>query len=253
MCMLHSWRLVDSGFVSPAESAALDEAMLEAHVLGKVPNTLHFYIRSTPTVSVGYFQKIAESVDQAECERRGVAIVRRKSGGSSIYTDRGQLIYGLVVHQSDLPDERIDSFRVTCQAIADALRTFGIDAVYRSLNDVEVDGRKISGNAQLRRKESVLQHGTVVVDTDISQMDAVLKVSNRKSNGISRPSERMTTLASIISEVPEMDLVKGALVGELEKAFDTRFSLSPFTEFESSLTKKLVDERYSRSEWNFKF
>jgi len=251
--MPRSWRLVDNGLVPPAESAALDEAILEAHIAGKVPNTLHFYVRSEPTISVGYFQKVAESVDLAECERRGVSIVRRKSGGSSIYTDRGQLIYALVVHESDLPAERADSFRLTCQAIADALRSFGVDAVYRPMNDVEVDGRKISGNAQFRGKGSVLQHGTVVVDTDVPNMDAVLKANGSRRRDLSRPSDRMTTLASLLGTAPEMEIVKGAMVSAFEEAFDARFSLSSLTELERVLVKKLVDERYSKKEWNFRF
>jgi len=251
--MPRSWRLVDSGAVSPPESAAIDEAILEAHVLGKVPNTLHFYTRSLPAISVGYFQKMAESVDLAECERRGVAIVRRRSGGSSIYTDNGQLIYGLVLHEPDLPQIRADSFRLICEAISSALRSFGVDAVYRPMNDVEVDGRKISGNAQLRRKGSVLQHGTVVVDTDFSAMDAVLRVNSLNRRGVSRPSDRMTSLARIIGAAPEMEKVKGALLTSFEKSLDARFAQSPLTEYEKTLVRDLIEEHYSRHEWNFKF
>ncbi len=251
--MPRPWRLVDSGSVPPPESAALDEAILEAHVEGNVPNTLHFYVRAVPTISVGYFQKISESVDLAECQRRGVTIVRRKSGGSSIYTDRGQLIYGLVVNRSDLPEDRANSFRVTCQAIADAVRSFGLDAVYRPMNDVEVDGHKISGNAQLRRRDSVLQHGTIVVDSDMANMDSVLKVTSARRKNITRPSERMTTLASLLGAAPEMDLVKGALVKSFGEAFDATFSLATLTDLESTMVRKLVSERYSNREWNFKF
>lgn len=251
--MPRPWRLVDSGHVPPSESAALDEAILEAHVEGNVPNTLHFYVRAVPTISVGYFQKIAESVDLAECERRGVAIVRRKSGGSSIYTDRGQLIYGLVIHRSDLPEERADSFRMTCQAIADAVSSFGVNAVYRPMNDVEVDGRKISGSAQLRRKDSVLQHGTIVVDSDLANMDSVLRANSARMKNISRPSERMTTLSALLGAAPEMDLVKGALVKSFGEAFDAKFFSATLTDLESAMVKKLVSERYSKKEWNFKF
>lgn len=250
--MPQPWRLVDSGMVPPPDSAALDEAILEAHIEGLVPNTLHFYRRSVPTISVGYFQKISESIDLAECERRGVAIVRRKSGGSSIYTDEGQLIYGLVIHDSDLPPERADSFRLTCSAIANAARSLGVDAVYRPMNDVEVGGRKISGNAQLRRKGSVLQHGTVVVDTDISEMDAVLKVSRFRAASIVRPSERITTLKSLLGVAPDMDVVKVSLVSAFEEAFNTRFTTSSLSDSEKAVVHRLVEERYSRKEWNFK-
>ena len=251
--MPRSWRLVDSGFVNPPESAALDEAILEAHTLGKAPNTFHFYSRSVPTISVGYFQKIGESVNQEECARRGVAIVRRKSGGSSIYTDNGQLIYGLVLHESDLPKDRAESFRLICGAIADSLRSLGVDATYRPMNDVEIDGRKISGNAQLRRKGSVLQHGTIIIDTDLSAMDAVLKVSSSRRKGISRPSDRVTTLSRLLGSVPSMDAVKGALINKLEGVFDAKFVPSPLSDYEQALVQALTAEHYSRKEWNLKF
>jgi lipoate-protein ligase A len=251
--MPRSWRLVDSGLVSPPVSAALDEAILEAHIAGKSPNTLHFYRRDRPTISLGYFQKISESVDLDECGRRKISLVRRKSGGSSIYTDSGQLIYGLVVHEDDLPADRGESFRMICTAIAEALGTFGLDAVYRPMNDVEVGGLKVSGNAQLRRKGSVLQHGTIIVDTDIDQMDCVLRVLKIAPGVGVRPSKRVTTLASLLGNAPDMDLVKGALLFTFEDTFKVKFAASSLSKIEQALVKKLVRERYSKKEWNLKF
>ncbi len=251
--MPRSWRLVDSGLVSPPVSAALDEAILDAHLAGEVPNTLHFYIRSAPTISIGYFQRVSESVDIAECERRGVALVRRMSGGSSIYTDPGQLIYGFVVREEDLPGDRTESFRPVCQAIAEAVGSFGVEARYRPVNDVEVGGRKISGSAQLRRKGSVLQHGTILVDTDLDLMDAVLRVGGGSRGVISRPSERVTTLRALLGDPPDMDLVKGAFAFSLGEALDANFSASCLSPREDQLVSKLLAERYSKKEWNFKF
>jgi lipoate-protein ligase A len=180
-------------------------------------------------------------------------LVRRKSGGSSIYTDSGQLIYGLVVHGDDLPADREESFRVVCTAIAKALGTFGLDAVYRPMNDVEVGGMKVSGNAQLRRKGSVLQHGTIVVDTDMNQMDFVLKVLRNAPGAGTRPSTRVTTLTALLGTAPDMDLVKGSLIFAFENAFKVKFAASPFSKVEEALVKKLVRERYSKREWNLKF
>ena len=246
-------RLLDSGFVDPAESAALDEAILEAHIARKAPDTLHFYVRKSPTVSVGYFQKISESLDLDECRRRGVAIVRRKSGGSSIYTDRGQLIYGLVVSEDELPKDRAESFKQVCTAIARAIGSFGVDAIYRPMNDVEVGGRKISGNAQLRRKGSLLQHGTVVVDTDLVAVDAILKLDRSKSPSNARPSDRMTTLTKLLGGTPGIDAVKDRLAREISSLFTAELRSGRLTVFEKEIVRRLVRERYSRDEWNFRF
>ncbi|MGQ9586799.1 MAG: lipoate--protein ligase family protein [Thermoplasmata archaeon] len=251
--MPHIWRLVDSGLVRPAESVAMDDAILEAHIAGAVPNTRHYDRRAVPTISVGYFQKVRESLDLYECTRRGISIVRRKSGGSSIYTDAGQLIYGLVVREMDLPEVRAKSFEFVCSAIARAISSFGVDAKFRPLNDVEVGGRKLSGNAQLRRKGSVLQHGTVIVDTDVCAMDAVLRLDRSKTPSIARPSDRITTLASLLGSVPDMELVKSRLSSEFARAFGVRFEKEGLVAMERETVRRLVEERYSRDEWNLKF
>lgn len=239
--------------VAPAESAAMDEAILEAHVAGEVPDTLHFYRRSSPTISMGYFQKVQESVDTAECERRVVSIVRRKSGGSSIYTDSGQLIYGLVLHEKELPADRTDSFRVVCSALAEALRSFAIDARFRPMNDIEVEGRKISGNAQLRRKGSVLQHGTILVDTDMTAMDSVLRVVQSKRESVVRPSDRIVTMASLLGTVPDMDEVKRHVADELASKFKVRFEHKGLSLLEKNIVRRLVEEYYDNKEWNLRF
>ena len=246
--MTAKWRLVDSGTVPPPESAALDEAMLEWHSRGHVPDTLHFYIRSRPTVSVGYFQRVAESVDLDECSERGVEVVRRRSGGRSIYTDSGQLIYAVVADAASVAGRGGDSFVPVCSALARALCALGVDAVHRPVNDIEVGGRKVSGSAQLRRRGSVLQHGTVIVDTDTDTMDAVLR------HGVARPSERVTTLAELLPDAGiDIASVKRSLEAEVARAFDAAFERMPLTGEERGTVDELVASRYSLREWNLRY
>lgn len=252
--MPSKWRLIDSGPVQPPESAALDEAILAAHVEGLVPSTLHFYCRSRPTISVGYFQRIAESLDLEECRRRDVAVIRRRSGGSSIYTDSGQLIYGLVVGEGEVPHDLAESFRVICSAIAAAMSPLGLDAKYRPLNDIEIGGRKVSGNAQLRRRGSVLQHGTVIVEvTDPFAMDAVLRIDPSKSPGVAKPSDRVTSLSALLGRSIPLDLVKDLIVRQFAESFGVEFERGTLTEWERSRVIQYVNERYSRDDWNLRF
>ncbi|MEW5748383.1 MAG: biotin/lipoate A/B protein ligase family protein [Candidatus Thermoplasmatota archaeon] len=240
------WRLLDSGTVPPAVSAALDEAVLEAHSRGSVPDTLHFYVRSSPTVSVGYFQGVGESVDLEACGRHGVHVVRRGSGGSTIYTDPGQLIYGLVVRSDELPPTPDASFALVCGAVARAVSSFGVEARHRPVNDVEVGGRKVSGSAQLRRRGSVLQHGTIILDTDLAAMDAVLRGGGR------RPSERVATLASLLGRAPDMEEMKRRVRNEVGRAFGAAIEEGCLTDAERADVERLVAERYSRDEWNLR-
>lgn len=251
--MTNTWRLLDSGLVPPVESAALDEAILTAHTSGSVPNTLHFYIRSAPTISVGYFQKISETVNLEECRKRNVQIIRRKSGGSSIYTDRDQLIFALVVHERELPDDRTDSFKAICEPVARAICSFGVEAKYRPMNDIEIAGKKLSGNAQLRRKGSVLQHGTVIVAADLVAMDAVLRIPESARGDVSKPSDRVTSLASVLGTKPDMEVLKSKIAEEISAGFSAKFAPGPMTKQERGIVHDLIKERYSREEWNFRF
>ena len=244
--MTDMWRLVDSGYLPTAESAAVDEAMLESHADGAVPNTLHFYARSQPTVSLGHFQKVAEAVDVEECSRRGVALVRRCSGGRSICTDPGQLIYAMVLPVSEIGGDAKASFTPICSAVARAVRTFGLDARHSPINDVEVAGRKISGSAQLRRRGSVLQHGTVLIDADIPMMEAVLKQSSPRS------TDRVTTLSRLMTAPPSMAEVKAAIVEELGRSFGVGFEKASLTDTERARVVELVRVRYGREDWNLR-
>jgi len=243
-----AWRLLDSGLVRPAESAALDEALLDSLASGASPPTLHFYVRAVPTVSIGYFQKVGESVDLDACGRLGVSIVRRRSGGSSIYTDQGQLIFALVLPDTALPSDREGSFRLVCGEVARVLSSYGLDARYRPVNDVEVGGRKLSGSAQLRGRGCVLHHGTLIVDTDLGRMDAVLRAGTSGA----RPSERVTTMASLIGRAPDMHEVKGRLASAFSGLFGKSFVPGPMTADEGSTVRKLVEERYSKDAWNLR-
>lgn len=241
-----TWRLVDSGSVPPAESAALDEAMLDRHSAGEVPDTLHFYTRSRPTVSLGYFQKAAEAVDLDECGRRGVAVVRRRSGGRTIFTDPGQLVYAVVVGSGEMPGSGASSFEPVCSAIARAISSLGVAASYRPVNDIEVGGRKVSGSAQLRRRGSVLQHGTVLVDADLDTMDAVLR------HAPIPPSARVASLSRLLPARPDTGTVKALIAEEIGRTFGAVLEPSGMTEREAEKVRELVGSRYGRREWNLR-
>ncbi len=188
----------------------------------------------------------------AECERLGVAVIRRRSGGSSIYTDSGQLIYGLVVRSSDLPRNRVESFQLICSAVARALGALGVGAYYRPTNDVEVGGRKVSGSAQLLSRGSVLHHGTVLIDTNVVNMDTLLRVDRLKRPSLVKPSDRIATLTSILGVRPDVEVVKGNIIREFESTFGCRFGKTSLTSVEKDIVRKLVHERYGRKDWNLR-
>ncbi|HNU35654.1 MAG TPA: biotin/lipoate A/B protein ligase family protein, partial [Methanomassiliicoccales archaeon] len=172
-------RLIDSGLCHPLYSVALEEAILESCSQGLMPPTLHLYVRDRPTVSLGYFEKVETAIDPQVVLDEQVFLVRRISGGSTIYTDEGQLIFSLTVDQRAIPRPE-DAYALTCGVIVKALRSLGVDAEHKLPNDIVVKGRKISGSAQTRKKGMLMVHGTLLVDTDLDRMMRVLRPRHDK-------------------------------------------------------------------------
>lgn len=248
------WRLLDSGLSEPAFTVAADEAIALARAKGIVPNTLHFYRRDSPTVSLGYFQKVDKAIDIDFCKANGVRIVRRVTGGSAIYTDSNHLIYGLAVDEDTLPADREMAFRKVCSALVIALAQMGIPAVHKPINDVLVSGRKISGSAQIKRRGIVLQHGTLVLKNDTAMMKGALRMDEMKlsQRGLT-PSTCMTSLFEIMGNMPDIEKVKASLVYGFEKEFNVHLEPSEFTSQEAEIIDGLVQKKYSRDEWNLKY
>lgn len=246
--------MVDSELCDPAYSVAADEAMALARSGDEVPNTLHLYRRNRPTVSLGYFQKVSQAVDLDYCRKNSVAIVRRVTGGSAIYTDMNHLIYGLAVSPDSLPGDRVGSFRKVCSAIVAALGLLGIKAHYKPINDVLVGGRKISGSAQMRRWGIVLQHGTLIMENDASSMVGALRmdIGKVKERGL-EPLTYTTSLAEALGMPPDPAKVKAALVASFEEEFKTYVVKSDFTRSEKERIKELAETKYGLDSWNLRF
>lgn len=247
MKLVQVWRFIDSDLVDGPTSQAIDEAILRARVADIVPNTLHLYRRKSPTVSIGYFQNIEDVVDLEYCRLKGIEIVHRISGGGAIYTDSNCLEYAVVVNLQNeaIPKDTIESFKVICAAIIKALGWLGIDATYKPINDILVKGRKISGSAQKRRGHILLQHGTLLVDTNFEHLTKSLKVRNK---GIDKLLKRITTIKLESKRILTMDEIKEALKAGFEeslaiKLVDGKLSLS-----EERRIKKLVN-RYKSKLW----
>ena len=241
------WRLVDSGTVSPARSTATDEAILNARIRCTVPDTLHFYIRDRPSISIGYNKIVADSVFMEEAEKRGVDIVRRLSGGSAIYTDQGQLVFSVILDDSLLSSDIVKSYSEVCGAVIAGLSEFGIRAEHKPVNDILVDGSKISGSAQLRRGGAVLHHGTLLVDTDVDIIASTIRPS-----GGAGGSKKLICLRDLLGADPGMQSVKDAIAKGFGDSFDATIVPGRLTPAEDAEIHELIEEKYGSRSWNYR-
>ena len=247
------WRLIDSDLSEPAFTVAADEAIARARSEKKVSNTLHFYRRNVPTISLGYFQEIEKSIDMKFCQQNNIQIVRRVTGGSAIYTDPGHLIYGLAVDEAVLPNDKNKAFEMVCGTIVLALKELGIKAEFKPPNDILINGHKISGSAQMRRWGIVLQHGTLVLNNDNKMLSRALKMDISKIEELGQqPETYVTSIAEITGQEPDIKKIKAAIVKGFEAVFDIELEDSGLTNYENELIKQLINEKYGTEEWNLK-
>ena len=175
-----NWRVIGEGTDDGPTTMALEEIAAETAAAGG-PATVRVY--TWPDVlSLGYNQD-PDSVDWAFCEREGIGVTRRPTGGGAIYHDHyADLSYSIVAPADAVPGDLMECYRLFCTPILDAFEGIGVDAGFvdreydavhqpacylRALHPahdiVGPDGRKLGGNAQYRRKDAVVQHGSLSV------------------------------------------------------------------------------------------
>lgn len=158
-----------------------------------LPDTVFLFWRTTPTLMVGRYQNVLEEIDKAYADARGIRVVRRMSGGGTIYTDLGGWQFTFI--EADGGEEI--RFQKYIAPVIEALAELGVEAAFNGRNDLTIGGRKISGNAQYRLGGRVVHHGSLLFDTDLEEMAAATTVDRFKieSKSIKSVRDRVTNIA----------------------------------------------------------
>jgi lipoate-protein ligase A len=214
------FRYLETGFNDAGFNMGLDEAVLESVSAGGPP-TLRLYAWRPRAVSIGYFQGARDEVDLARCAELGVDVVRRLTGGGAVY-HADELTYSVVLPESHelARGGLLESYRVLSAGVVAGLAELGVEASFAPLNDIVSGGRKLSGNAQTRRRGCVLQHGTVLLSVDPEAMFSVLLVPSEKLKG--------KLIEDVKARVASVSSILGRPVGYEEAlgAFETGFRAS---------------------------
>ncbi|MFW5884996.1 MAG: lipoate--protein ligase family protein [Patescibacteria group bacterium] len=254
---MDTWRLLEYEKEDDSYGKmALDEAVLDSVAQGESPATLRFYHWPHPAVAIGYFQAVEEEVNTKACRQDRVEIFRRMTGGGAVYKDpAGELNYSLIIKESDprIPQDILASYGAIEQGLIKGLEFLGLNAQLTGVNDIVLDGKKISGNAQTRKNGAVLQHGTLLLDFDVEKMAAYLKISQEKlsDKNLQDIRKRVGTLREYLPEMslPEMEK---ALIEGFRQAFKTVIKPGKISKREQRLKKDLYKQKYSTYEWNYR-
>ena len=253
------WRLVREKSHPGPTNMALDAVAAET-TAGGGPRTLRVYRWEPSTLSLGYGQA-SETVDWEYCESEGIDVTRRPTGGGGIYHDAvGDVSYSIVVPADEVPGDLMECYSLLLEPILDAFDRMGVPAslaeksrpaLYRPAcylrevhpaHDVLVGGRKISGNAQYRTRDAVIQHGSITFARETARH---LAVFDDPGVGADEFDARVTSVRG--ESGIEREEAVGAVEGALAEWADA--DAGGWTEAELERAGELVGERFADDEW----
>ena len=237
---------LDLAFSTPTESLAADELLLDQCETGAGAELLLFWEPGETFVVVGYANKVATEVNVAACETRGVPIFRRCSGGGTIVQMAGGLNYSLILQiTADGPTRNItatNQFIMEKNRRAIATLFPGNSISVRGHTDLCLGHLKFAGNSQRRRKNFLLFHGTLLLNCDLALIGELLQMPSLQPDyRANRSHQEFITNLNLPAEP-----VKTALAQEWQA--HEALKNPPLAEIE-----KLAREKYSISDWNFRF
>jgi len=221
---------------------AVDEALLIAVDSNIAPNTLRFW-RNLNAVVVGRSQSIEKEVSIEGCEKYGTSVVRRFTGGGAVYQDHGNLNWTFVSRR-DHPLAKVkgilEVFKVFSSPILDGIKTLEIRAEFKPPNSIFVGDKKISGMAAHIKREAILCHGTLLVNTDLNRLTSVLKLVKNKVTNLQRELDRQIPMAQI----------KRAIITGFNSVHNIKVNHGKLSRKEIGIIKRLCENKYATEEWN---
>jgi lipoate-protein ligase A len=259
---LEQWRFLPLKQYEGYWNMAIDEAILKAVIQGRSPNTLRFYRWNPSTASIGRNQSLSAEIDMDFAKSKGFQVVRRITGGGAVFHDKeGEITYSIVCPLKVLEDlgaqKVLEQFEIITNGIITGLEHYGVVAEKGVIHcpAVFLEGKKFSGNAQVRRRGHLLQHGTILLDIDPELMYSVLKTPPNVSK--SRMVQSVRTKCIGIRKKLKNGLKESKLIRMLKKGFEEALKIEveqgELTNFEMGLAEELVKEKYANEEWLKKY
>jgi lipoate-protein ligase A len=249
-----SWRLLDLGAVDGLTMTNLYEAVAKAQEQQNSQNTLILNHPIDPFVNVGFHQIVEKEVDLSFVQQKQFPVIRRSIGGGTILDGPWEQDYFFIVRKKsqECPVDIKDFYRQFLSIVAATLRSFGVNAEYKPINDIVVRNRKISGNGGVSIGESMVLAGDILLDLPTELMTRVLKVPDEKFRDKLQKSlsEWMTSLHLELREVPSRDEVKQNLIKEFEKQIGVTIEKGQLSPIERKYLDELLMER-RKKRWIF--
>lgn len=222
---------------------------MEEYIFNTLKEDVFMLWRNDQAIIVGKNQNTIEEINVDYVEENNISVVRRMSGGGAVFHDLGNLNFTFI---SNDDGNSFSNFKRFTQPIVDLLQQMDVNAECSGRNDLIIDGKKFSGNAQFKRKDRVLHHGTLLFSSDIADLSAALKPKKSKFEGKSVKSvkSRVTNISAHLKEEMTIEDFMDALEQFVDQQ-SAHFEKYELTPEDIAAIEKMVDEKYGTWNWNF--
>lgn len=231
-------------YLRASYSFAVEEYIMKN---AKFDDEYFMFWRTNPCLMIGRFQNTIEEINQEFAHENHIEITRRNSGGGTVYTDPECWQFSFITFKKDGKAKDFQEF--TAPVIA-ALKELGANAEFNNRNDLNIDGKKFSGNAQYSTVNRFLHHGTLLFNTNLDNLVLSLKVSDEKirSKGIKSVRERVTNLKPHLSN-PEMNSIEFRY--EMIKLIKGDMETIKLSEQDLDEISNIEKNKFTTWEWNY--
>ena len=222
---------------------------VEEYVFDHLPKDRRYVMlwQNDNAIIIGKNQNTLAEINEAFVKENGIRVVRRLSGGGAVYHDMGNLNFTVI---ADAQGENLDFGRF-CALVVKALQKVGVRAEINGRNDMTIDGKKFSGNAQYLRQGRVMHHGTILFDSNPAVLASALQVDEAKiqAKGVKSVRSRVTNVRDHLPEDMTLEQFRQVLLSTiLEEMPGEEYTL---TEKDLAVVENLKRRRYDTWEWNY--
>lgn len=205
--------------------------------------------RNESSIIVGKHQNTLSEINYEFVKDNNIKVVRRLTGGGAVFHDLGNVNFTFIQTGED---EKLVDFRKYTTPIIDVLKNIGIEAKFEGRNDLTIDGRKFSGNAEHVFKNRILHHGTLLYSATINNLTEALKVDEQKFNDKSVKSvrSRVTNISEHLKNPLPLEKFIDLIYQDIKEMYPDAIDYE-LSESDIEQINKLVKEKYSTWEWNY--